>query len=411
MLLAVAACQPREKVPEATVDVVKVTATQAETRSVVGESQMGEAGIPILWESNDKIWVRSARQEDGTPGVTFRTKAAAISNGGRTAEFQGVALNAGPYVAVYPRELVVSNNNNETVTLNVPKEQTYRENSFAKGANISAAMWEGTEATFWSVAGSLRLRLNGYNTIRKITVIDNDPSFALWGECTLLYSASGITASWANEAEDRNRLVLTCGEDITLNQSSTVDFYFAVPEGAFAKGYTCELYNANDELVGTIEDSGNHAVGCNQILTVETGQPTFEGEGTDAQPYQIACAADLARLADLCNGEYAELFKDKSYIQTADIDMTGVPHQSVGAVKANAFTGKYNGGGYTVSNLAPTPAVEAAAGLFGYVDGAEITNLKVDGYTNFGTVGEQGTIAGNAVNTKFSDITDRKSVV
>lgn len=41
MLLAVAACQPREKVPEATVDVVKVTATQAETRSVVGESQMG----------------------------------------------------------------------------------------------------------------------------------------------------------------------------------------------------------------------------------------------------------------------------------------------------------------------------------------------------------------------------------
>ena len=100
MLLAVAACQPREKVPEATVDVVKVTATQAETRSVVGESQMGGAGIPILWESNDKIWVRSARQEDGTPGVTFRTKAAAISNGGRTAEFQGVALNAGPYVAV-----------------------------------------------------------------------------------------------------------------------------------------------------------------------------------------------------------------------------------------------------------------------------------------------------------------------
>lgn len=404
MLLALAACQPREQVPEATEQIVVITATQAETRTVVGENSMG-GGIPILWETSDKIWVRSALQETGSSGVAFRTRSGDISNGGRTADFRGIILNAGPYIAVYPEELVVSNKDNETVTLNVPKEQTYRENSFAKGANISAAMWAtGTEVTFSSIAGSLRLRLNGFNSINKIVITDNDPKFPLWGECTLLYSASGITASWENDAEDCNKLVLNCGQDITLSQSSSVDFYFAVPEGAFAKGYTCELYNANGEIVSTLTDSGNHAVGRNQILTVETGQPTFVGEGTPGQPYQISNAADLARMAELCNGEYADLFKDKSYKQTADIDMTGVPHQGIGAVKAKAFKGTYDGGGFTISNLAPSAATEAAAGLFAYVDGAEISHLNVNGYTNFGTIGEQGVIAGNAVASKFNDI-------
>ena len=404
MLLALAACQPKEQVPEATEQIVVITATQAETRTVVGENSMG-GGIPILWETSDKIWVRSALQETGSSGVAFRTRSGDISNGGRTADFRGLILNAGPYIAVYPEELVVSNKDNETVTLNVPKEQTYRENSFAKGANISAAMWAtGTEVTFSSIAGSLRLRLNGFNSINKIVITDNDPKFPLWGECTLLYSASGITASWENDAEDCNKLVLNCGQDVTLSQSSSVDFYFAVPEGAFAKGYTCELYNANGEIVSTLTDSGNHAVGRNQILTVETGQPTFVGEGTPGQPYQISNAADLARMAELCNGEYADLFKDKSYKQTADIDMTGVPHQCIGAVKAKAFKGTYDGGGFTISNLAPSAATEAAAGLFAYVDGAEISHLNVNGYTNFGTIGEQGVIAGNAVASKFNDI-------
>ena len=41
MLLALAACQPREQVPEATEQIVVITATQAETRTVVGENSMG----------------------------------------------------------------------------------------------------------------------------------------------------------------------------------------------------------------------------------------------------------------------------------------------------------------------------------------------------------------------------------
>lgn len=41
MLLALAACQPKEQVPEATEQIVVITATQAETRTVVGENSMG----------------------------------------------------------------------------------------------------------------------------------------------------------------------------------------------------------------------------------------------------------------------------------------------------------------------------------------------------------------------------------
>ena len=41
MLLASAACQPREKVPEATVEIMSFTATQTVTRSVLSDQQMG----------------------------------------------------------------------------------------------------------------------------------------------------------------------------------------------------------------------------------------------------------------------------------------------------------------------------------------------------------------------------------
>ena len=404
LLPLLAAChkEPVEVTPEPTVQTLTITATQVESRSVVGEAHDGL--IPILWEDSDKIWVRSSLQETGTPGVTFTTSKDAVSNGGRTARFTGEILDQGPYVAVYPRELVISNKDNESVTLNVPQEQNWRENSFAKGANISAAVWDsGTAASFHSVAGSLRLRINGFSNVNKIVLKDNNPDFPLWGECTLTKDASGMVASWKNASAARNILVLNCEEDITL-ESSYKDFYFAVPAGAFAGGYTCELYDASGALTATLADPASHPVGVNQILTIENGQPTFKGKGSDADPFLIENTGDLVRLAEFCNGDYADIFTDKSYKQTADIDMDRVPLQAIGAVPAKPFKGKYDGGGHTLSNLAPVPAEGAAAGLFGYVDGAEISHLKVEGYTNAGKNGEQGVIAGNAVNARFSDI-------
>ena len=181
LLLSMAACkhkEPDDLTPPAERVSLLITAEQIESRTVVGEAQA--SGIPILWEATDEIWVRSAKQEEGTPGDKFETAPSAISEGGRVATFIGETLDAGPYVAVYPYSLVAQGSDNEKVVLNVPGEQSYVSNSFAHNANLTAAVWEnGTHAKFKNVAGSLRLRLNGHTAVSKIVLADKDPSFPL----------------------------------------------------------------------------------------------------------------------------------------------------------------------------------------------------------------------------------------
>ena len=407
LLLSMAACKPKEPddlTPPAERVSLLITAEQIESRTVVGEAQA--SGIPILWEATDEIWVRSAKQEEGTPGDKFETAPSAISEGGRVATFIGETLDAGPYVAVYPYSLVAQGSDNEKVVLNVPGEQSYVSNSFAHNANLTAAVWEnGTHAKFKNVAGSLRLRLNGHTAVSKIVLADKDPSFPLWGECALTVSESGVSAEWKNSDARRNEITLTLDKSVTLASSNATDFYFAVPAGAFAKGYTCTIYDATGAVATTLSEDKACKVEVNSILTVENGEPNFSnGAGTQADPYLIAAPADLARLADRVNGADGAEFADKYYKQTADLDMNGVPHACIGSSAAKAFKGHYDGGSFKISNLAPTPASSAAAGMFGYTENAEIANIKIEGYTNNGTNGEQGVIVGHAKNTAISNI-------
>ncbi|MBR6002081.1 MAG: hypothetical protein IK045_04380 [Bacteroidales bacterium] len=408
MTLCATACKEKEE-PEDKTDPVRrvsltITAEQVETRTVIGEPQAG--GVPILWEDSDEIWVRSARQEQGTPGDRFVTSASGITDGGRKAVFTGETMSSGPYVAVYPHCLVSSESDNEKVVLKVPAKQSYVRGSFARNANLTAAVWEeGTTARFESIAGTLRLRLNGHSAVSKIVLADKDETFPLWGECILTVGEGAISAEWRNDDPKRNEITMNVSGGVPLDDAVAADFYFAVPAGAFAQGYVCTIYNAAGLVAATITEDRPCKVEAGSILTVENGEPSFaKGSGTEDDPYQIAVPADLARLADLCNGSHADDFADKHYRQTANLNMTGVPHACIGASQGKPFMGYYDGGGFKISNLAPTPSSDGAAGMFGYTYNADIRNLRIDGYTNGGTNGEQGVIAGNAFCTVFDHI-------
>ena len=408
------ACKPDEPSPgpEPVVEfqTITLTAGQTGTKSYLGTPEGGT--LPILWDATDELWVRSAAQSEGSPGSRFTTSASALVNGGLVAQFVGETLNKGPYIAVYPYSLVADGSDNSKVIIKVPQDQSYLKNSFGKGANISACVWEsGTRINFTSLAGTVKLNLTGYSGVKRVVVADNDPSFALWGDCIVTPGEKAVeSVSWKNDSEKRNEIILDCGNAVQLNLTAPESFYLVVPAGAFAKGLTVTMYGINNEELDKIEKNEACTVGVNTVVPVNGAQPVFAGDGTESSPYLISKPSELVLLSELCKGTSSGSFNGKFYKQSADINMDGLTLSCIGITSDKAFKGVYDGGGFTIKNLAPVPGSGKAAGLFGYLDGATVKNLKIDEYINAGTAGEEGVIAGRASNSTFSDIEINASV-
>ncbi len=107
---------------------------------------------------------------------------------------------------------------------------------------------------------------------------------------------------------------------------------------------------------------------------------SLKGEGTQASPYLVETAEDLAFLASSVNG--GNSYEGKYIVQTADIDLGGKAWTAIGTKEA-PFSGVYSGLGNKIAGFSITGAPETNVGLFGYVVpgavDAGIANLTVEG--------------------------------
>ena len=93
----------------------------------------------------------------------------------------------------------------------------------------------------------------------------------------------------------------------------------------------------------------------------------WRGQGTEANPYQIASAAELQQLATDVNS--GTTYDGMYFKQTAAIDMNGKAMSPIGDASAtHRFGGHYDGDNKSISHLAITGTTEYTA-LFGYVSG------------------------------------------
>ena len=107
------------------------------------------------------------------------------------------------------------------------------------------------------------------------------------------------------------------------------------------------------------------------------------GSGTKDDPYQIATADQLAKLAADINSGRADLDHGGEYFKlTEDIDLSAHRWIPIGSGSANgsfhAFGGYFDGNDKTITGLYVDESTEKfSAGLFGNVTGYEIKNLKI----------------------------------
>lgn len=106
------------------------------------------------------------------------------------------------------------------------------------------------------------------------------------------------------------------------------------------------------------------------------GGSSYDGEnGTEASPFLVADAADLAKVGSGTDGWTL----GKHYKMTSDIDISATANWTPIGSNAASFTGTFDGGGYKITGLNITGR-DTYRGLFGYIgSGASVRNAGVSG--------------------------------
>jgi len=192
-------------------------------------------GTTVVWSSGDDIKVFAP--DDTKGGVCGIIKGAGTSE----AEFKGVCSFKGPWTAICPSAVVAEigmGYSSGEITFVVPSTQVYAGNTFAKGAMPCVAYANETNLEFNHVFGVLKLQLKGTGSIESITLVDKN-GFKLNG--TFNVNPSVTAAATKVEGNGSAAILLTCGTGVELNTSTATEFWFVVPQGAFAGGLDANI--------------------------------------------------------------------------------------------------------------------------------------------------------------------------
>lgn len=112
----------------------------------------------------------------------------------------------------------------------------------------------------------------------------------------------------------------------------------------------------------------------------------LDGEGTEAEPYELNSAKDLKLLAYNVANEEVDGYEGCYFILTRDISLSDTASwlpigyfTEAGDHEPKPFKGNFDGQGYRIYNLKISDTTQNYAGLFGSIHGAVIENLTVDG--------------------------------
>ena len=156
---------------------------------------------------------------------------------------------------------------------------------------------------------------------------------------------------------------------------------------------------------GTVDGS------ITMLYTVGNDTVYMDGLGTAAYPYQISNAAQLKLFHDIVNNENGQTQNTAACATlTADIVLndgtfdedgnythgpsgadTPTEWTFIGRDYEEAYSGTFDGAGHTIQGVYCNDQIKGRAGLFGYVNGATIKDIKVTGYIK--TYGLAGGIA------------------
>lgn len=265
------------------------------------------------------------------------------------------------------------------------------------------------EESALSSASSVKLKMTMGQAMRNVTFGTN------WkGSSTAVTYDPGLDTGWANDSV----ITLRSGNETftgTLDLAKyrvTFDRAMYTPSEFTLADVTVEMdgngtvtapnaltvqnvsgqYMAKQQLTLVPADGVNgDSIPLDVFFNITQKEYTYQGSGTEADPYKIDGLDALTALAVRVNK--GENMAGKFFKQTVDVDMTGVTDWT----PINNFNGTYDGDGHCIKNFVYNNASTNRFGLFGYL-GADsvVKNLTMDKSCSITARSYVGSIAYNS---------------
>lgn len=234
-------------------------------------------GSDVLWENSDEIAVFSSSSPQ-------RFTATEIGSDQKSAIFNGTAVTAATYYALYPYdENAVCDDGVITATL--PSVQTFTENSFSSGANLAVASTTGNTLSFQNVGGIISFSLDQED----VTSVTLSSSQSLAGKVKVsVGSEPSITE------------IVDGSSSVTLNGTFQKGnkYYFVVLPGSYSDlKITIATATGNVELTNptTLVVGRNSNIAFNKVFSklatpknISFSQVTYTQNRTKAATNQIS---------------------------------------------------------------------------------------------------------------------------
>ncbi len=242
-VLAVACVAEPKETPQVAGDEELVAGIEnSGTRTVV------DADLQVLWETGDQISVFLQTTEN-RPYALKGEGGVASGKFARTTKpssdfYAAVPLNYGVYP--YSEETTIDAEGVITVTL--PSEQAYAEESFGSGANVMVAASEDKTLKFKNVGGYIGVRLTGDVAVESIALRANAGE-PLAGPAQVTVSPDGEPTMTFSEEDAVETVTVTCEKPVQLSAEETL-FWVVVPPAEYVEGFTLTVtYNEGKEFV------------------------------------------------------------------------------------------------------------------------------------------------------------------
>ena len=151
-------------------------------------------------------------------------------------------------VSVYPYRAATKITEDEVITVTLPAEQHYAENTFGLGANTMVSVSEDNFLQYKTIGGFLVLKLYGEGvSVSSITLKGNNGE-KLAGKASISMPLDGTPS--AVMAEDATTTItLTCETSVQLGKTAeeSTQFWFVLPPVTFEDGFTLTVTNSAGE--------------------------------------------------------------------------------------------------------------------------------------------------------------------
>lgn len=150
--------------------------------------------------------------------------------------------------AVYPYAGTIKISNADVMTLNLPAEQVYREDSFGAGANLMISCTTSNPLEFKNACGYLVLKFYGEGISVSSIKLEGNNSELLSGKAswaTVVGELPVIKMDPNAAKSGDNAITLTCENPVALKaaKEDATLFWIVVPPTDFEKGFTLTVTN------------------------------------------------------------------------------------------------------------------------------------------------------------------------